>query len=290
MLYICGVNKLKTITMKKILLSLVVLATAGSVNAQLLEASDAAGFSTWSTYDLDGDSLTWAASDLTGLTNAMVPAGECMISNSFDNTASLPLTPDNALVSPMTDCSGATSVFLSWTTGNPETTASGWYEEKYAVYVLTTADLPGVLGGTFPTPAYETTLTAGETFFFEEIDITALAAGNADVYVAFRHYDCTDENWMIMDDVMMTETSSASIEENSVVANVYPNPAADVLNITASEEVSVVSIIGMDGKVISTTDVNGTTTSVNISALNAGVYFYEVVAASATVRSTFVKK
>tara|TARA_B110000908_G_scaffold160070_1_gene202917 strand:- start:483 stop:1355 length:873 start_codon:yes stop_codon:yes gene_type:complete len=290
MLYICGVNKLKTITMKKILLSLVVLATAGAVNAQILTANDAAGFSTWTTYDLDGDALTWAASDLTGTTNALAGAGECMISNSFDNTASLPLTPDNALVSPIIDCSGSASVYLRWTTGNPETDASGWYEEKYAVYVLTTADLPGVLGGVFPAPAFETTLTAGEVFFMEEVDITTWAAGNADVYVAFRHYDCTDENWMIMDDVVVSENSSASIEENTVVANVYPNPAADVLNITASNEVSTVSIIGMDGKAISTTDVNGTTTSVNISALNAGVYFYEVVTANGTVRNTFVKK
>ena len=155
---------------------------------------------------------------------------------------------------------------------------------------MTTADLPAAAMGTFPTPVFETTLTAGEVFFMEEVDITAQAAGNSDVYVAFRHYDCTDENWMIIDDVIVSETSSASIEENTVVANVFPNPASDVLNITASNEVSTVAIIGMDGKVISTTDVNGTAASVNISALNAGVYFYEVVTVEGTVRSTFVKK
>ena len=99
--------------MKKILLSLVVLATAGSINAQILTANDGAGFSTWTTYDFDGDTLTWTSGDLTGTTNALASAGECMISNSFDNTASAPLTPDNGLVSPVMDCSGASSVFLS---------------------------------------------------------------------------------------------------------------------------------------------------------------------------------
>ncbi|NRA12338.1 MAG: T9SS type A sorting domain-containing protein [Crocinitomicaceae bacterium] len=82
----------------------------------------------------------------------------------------------------------------------------------------------------------------------------------------------------------------AGLNEATVTAKVYPNPATDVLNITASNEVSTVSIIGMDGKVISTTDVNGTTTSVDIAALNAGVYFYEVVTVEGTVRNTFVKK
>jgi len=82
----------------------------------------------------------------------------------------------------------------------------------------------------------------------------------------------------------------AGINENTVEAKVYPNPASDVLNINASNEVSSVSIIGMDGKVISTTEANGTTTSVNVAALNAGVYFYEVVTIEGTVRNTFVKK
>jgi len=276
--------------MKKILLSLAVLATAGAVNAQLLSANDAAGFSTWTTYDFDGDTETWNASDLSTVTNAMTPAGECMTSGSFDNANSVPLTPDNGLVSPVTDCSSASTVFLSWTTGNPETTASGWYEEHYAVYILTTADLAGAAMGTFPAAVFETTLTAGETFFFEEVDVTAQAAGNADVYVAFRHYNCTDENWMIMDDVLLKETSSASIEENTVVAKVYPNPANDVLNIAASAEVSNVSIIGLDGKVVSSNTVTGTTTSIDVATLNAGVYFYEVVTAKGTVRNTFVKK
>lgn len=276
--------------MKRILLSLAVIATAGAVNAQLLSANDTTGFSTWTSYDLDGDTFNWGPADLTGVGTALDAAGQCYISNSYDNAASAPLTPDNALVSPMTDCSGATNVYLSWTTGNPETDASGWYEEHYAVYILTTADLALLAGGTFPTAVFETTLTAGEVFFMEEVDVTAQAAGNADVYVAFRHYNCTDENWMILDDVVLSESSSASIEEGSAVAKVYPNPANDVLNMVSSVEATSVSIIGMDGKVIATQTVNGTTTSVDVANLNAGVYFYEVATAQGVIRNTFVKK
>lgn len=81
------------------------------------------------------------------------------------------------------------------------------------------------------------------------------------------------------------------VEENAITASVYPNPANDVLNINLSANATSVSIIGMDGKVISTEAINANTAAVNVSNLVAGVYFYEIVAENGTVvRNTFVKK
>ena len=82
----------------------------------------------------------------------------------------------------------------------------------------------------------------------------------------------------------------AGVNENAIVTNVYPNPASDVLNINASTEVTTVSIIGLDGKVISTTNGNGTSVSVNVADLTSGVYLYEVATANGVTRDTFVKK
>lgn len=83
----------------------------------------------------------------------------------------------------------------------------------------------------------------------------------------------------------------AGVEENAITASVYPNPANDVLNINLSANATSVSIIGMDGKVISTEAINSNTAAVNVSNLVAGVYFYEIVAENGTVvRNTFVKK
>lgn len=83
----------------------------------------------------------------------------------------------------------------------------------------------------------------------------------------------------------------AGVEENTITASVYPNPANDVLNINLSSNATSVSIIGMDGKVISTEAINANTAAVNVSNLVAGVYFYEIVAENGTVvRNTFVKK
>lgn len=73
-------------------------------------------------------------------------------------------------------------------------------------------------------------------------------------------------------------------------AVVYPNPVNDVLNVKFNSEISSVSVIGMDGKVISTTSANGVYTTVNVSDLKAGVYFYEVTGSNGSVvRNSFVK-
>ena len=72
--------------------------------------------------------------------------------------------------------------------------------------------------------------------------------------------------------------------------SVYPNPATDVLNITMNAEIETVSIIGMDGKTISTQDVNGMSTVVEVANLNAGVYMYQIVGVDGSiVRESFVK-
>lgn len=84
---------------------------------------------------------------------------------------------------------------------------------------------------------------------------------------------------------------TVGINENMIEASVYPNPASDVLNIKLNANATSVSIIGMDGKVISTESVNANTVAVNVSNLVAGVYVYEIVAENGEiVRNTFVKK
>jgi hypothetical protein len=77
--------------------------------------------------------------------------------------------------------------------------------------------------------------------------------------------------------------------ENSL--SVYPNPANDVLNVSINGTIETVSVISMDGKVVATSLVNNSSASVNVADLKAGVYFYEVkTAKGATVRNTFVKQ
>lgn len=100
------------------------------------------------------------------------------------------------------------------------------------------------------------------------------AAGDAADAVQDNNFDC------------FTVNPNASLDENSLSASVYPNPATDVLNIKMNEEVASVVITTLDGKTVATE----TSNSVNISELNTGMYLYTITGVSGKVaKGNFVK-
>lgn len=54
--------------------------------------------------------------------------------------------------------------------------------------------------------------------------------------------------------------------------NIYPNPAKDVLYLTASEKINTVNIINMMGQIVKKVKVESSTGSINVSDLSAGIY------------------
>ncbi|WP_300665134.1 T9SS type A sorting domain-containing protein [Fluviicola sp.] len=63
--------------------------------------------------------------------------------------------------------------------------------------------------------------------------------------------------------------------------SVYPNPATSVLNIDSKEAISSVNVMTTDGKVVATS----TSANVNVEALNAGMYIYQVTTVSGKVET-----
>jgi hypothetical protein len=114
-------------------------------------------------------------------------------------------------------------------------------------------------------------------------------AGAVDASDAFASYGAS--SIAIANAIFPTMTFTSGIAENNLDITVYPNPAENVLNIDAAESLSSVKVIGMDGRVVIDADVNGNTTSIDVSGLEAGSYYYEVVSVNGDVsRSSFVKK
>ncbi|MDB0062943.1 T9SS type A sorting domain-containing protein [Crocinitomicaceae bacterium] len=273
--------------MKKLLLSITMVFAVGFINAQIYSASDSVEFSAWTLYDNDGDGVNWNNVDWTGTANPAIDAlGEGMTSNSWDGS---PLTPDNLMVSPSIDCSTNPTVYLNWAAFAID---PAYPLEKYAVYVVTQAEIATILAsGVYPTPVFETTIPVGDTVYNESADVSALAGSQNDVHIIFRHYDVTDQFRMSVDNISFTASMPVGLEEITSEAKVYPNPANSVLNIETTASANSVSIITMDGKVVSTTTMSGLTGSVDVSNLTEGVYFYEVAVDNGDViRNTFVKK
>jgi len=78
--------------------------------------------------------------------------------------------------------------------------------------------------------------------------------------------------------VGMNENTYSSVK-------VYPNPANDVLNISANGEISNLVISTLDGKVVKTTN----DTSIDVSDLTSGMYIYQVTVNGIVSTGNFVK-
>jgi len=87
-----------------------------------------------------------------------------------------------------------------------------------------------------------------------------------------------------LDNVSIGATSS--ITELNTEINVYPNPSSDIVNFEASEDISSVVLVGMDGKFAAST----TESSMNISALPNGIYFYTLTTISGQLLTGKVTK
>lgn len=271
--------------MKKTLLAIgAVLGLATISNAQIFSENwSTAQAATWTSTQMPSDTDTnyWGIYTV----QSFASQGPMALSQSWidDGSASgAALTPDNLLISPAIDMSSITgSVSLSFKVGSPESTASGFYEEFMSVYVVND---PMQVGSA--TPIYDQVLEGGEQMYSYSFDISSMAAGQASVYLIFRHHNCTDENFILLDDIVVTN-GGLGVEENTISSSVYPNPATDVLNISIGEETTSFTLYTTEGKVAATS----AGTSVDVSALNAGMYIYEAVTVSGKVaRGNFAKK
>ena len=205
--------------MKKILLSIGAILSVAALNAQILTASDAAAFGTWSAIDADQDTYTWGLYDLTGVGSSIDGQGECAISFSWGDPGQgqgneTALTPDNWLISPAMNLTGYTAASLSFAAGTIENTT--FFAENYSVYIVTAADATALATAlATATPAFTEVLPAGDAMQPHTVSMTSFAGQN-NVYVAFRHHNCTDMYTLVLDDVVVSGT--ASIEENTVTA------------------------------------------------------------------------
>jgi hypothetical protein len=268
--YICLTNNN---LMKKIFTTLLITFSISTSFSQSYIANDSLEFSNWTTFDLDSDGENWMATDISFLTNGMEIQGGCMISKSWDG---IPLTPNNITISPEIDFSTAAEVFITFTAGSTRSTASEWYQEHYAVYVVSSeSQMNDLAVGIFPTATFETTLSGGEEMFLESFTLPP-AAGNDSVHVVFRHFNCSDENYLIIDDFELTG-ALVGIHTNTLeVISAYPNPAHDVLNIKANQKLESVSLFSLDGKLIISENINTDNVTLDVRNVPTGIYFYEI--------------
>ncbi len=155
----------------------------------------------WNTIDADGDARNWQNTSEHANQGFGVNNTYCASSLSYDNTVGA-LSPDNYLVTNVKYTISEGSTLTYAVCGQSNT----YFAEHYGVAVSTTN---GTDAAAFTT-IFEETLERGEveqgsvqTQWFERTIDLSDYAGQA-IYIAFRHFNCSDQWWINLDNVELS--------------------------------------------------------------------------------------
>lgn len=267
--------------MKKLLLSLIVLAGL-STNAQttlFLDDFEDGSITDWTLIDSDGDGFNWVAVNM-----AVAPIYKGMRSASWITAGAL--TPDNFAITPGIDVGFGGNLTLSWDIVSRD---ASWDAENYSVYVADANTSAAMLAAG---PIFsETTLDGVNVMTPRSITLPSSLSGT--IYIGFRHYGVTDQFAIDIDNVKVVDNGLKTNDFFSKKFAVYPNPASSVLNIASKTNSNIdgLEITDLNGRVVKAQNAHGITAAqMNISELNAGVYFLKVTTAEGSLSTKIVKK
>ena len=189
------------------------------------------GLNEWTLVDTDGDGNNWRQFDPTNFSNSSYTAYDgqyVAMSRSWQNSTAL--TPDQWMISPQIEDLGGTLKYYIMDDGS--------YQEKYRIYVSTS----GTDISSFQ-PVTEDMYSPASTSWTEVTIDLSQYAGKAG-YIGFRHYDCSDEDFMLIDALGLYKGSEG---EWIYVNNVTSPYTIDGLTPETTYEVQVQGI-GDNGK------------------------------------------
>ena len=253
--------------MKKVLLFvLAAFFACYTVNAQILFSDGfESGLTAWTLSDEDGDGYNWAYyTGADGYSNS----GSCMAySASYDNSVGV-LTPDNWMITAEPITIPATGFNLTWYVAAGD---GNYPAEKYSVYVATVNTVSGLSA---TTPVHTETLSTDE---WEMKTVSMDAYAGQSVYIAFRHYDVTDQYEMLLDDVK--------------ISKVINTPEINLASLVLPSAVSMGESFNVSGVVLNSSTVALTSYDVTYSVnggANVATYSVTGVNIASGETSTFV--
>jgi hypothetical protein len=221
------------------------------------------------------------------------------VGNIFDMVTTADLTAINVVINSVA-VAGA-QMFVKLYSIDPAT-GDFIYVDESNPYTLTTANLGQTVSLPFINGA--ATLNAGESYLVvagslgdggASNDLVVGTAGVSEAQTSF--YLDEAGTWFYTTSTPMVRMNfdpSASINEveNAFGLNVYPNPASDVINVTLNKEVTAtINVVDVTGKVVKTSTINGTTTSINTAGLSSGVYYVNITdGTSVSTEKVVIKK
>jgi hypothetical protein len=200
----------------------------------------------WGNVDVDGDGYIWSIAAAPSTTPQS--GDKVAYSASYDNDTWEALTPNNWLVTPaitLTD----DNVLRYYVSAQDASYAA----DKYGVYISTDNAVPGTFVSLFEetmtaspgipvsSPATGAFRSSGPqyaqgTWYERTVDLSAYAGQT--VYIAFRHFDCTDQFLVNLDNVQILEPINFGVmtfavsEEGTTIATGLTNPEYTLTGVT----------------------------------------------------------
>ena len=273
--------------MKKITFKLLLLVFGITAHSQTtLWSTDCEDYATadYSVVDLDGDGYGFAPIDYGDMGG---PTDIKFFSESCNSTAGA-LSPDNWLFSPeVTFANDTESVTISADVFAQDPL---YPAEKFSIGLY---DLVSDTEYIFHTEVLTSTdnmdspKTVSVTIGSTETDFSGLTLR---MYV--RHFDCPDNYRFIVDNMSVSTSSSAGIEDyEAKTFKAFPNPVADMLTVQGNLPIEQVEVFNQLGQSILTVKENALQNNqIDLSRLNAGIYFVEITSDTKTETLRVVKK
>lgn len=266
--------------MKKITYLVLLLACTSIYNSNsqtIAWSSDSEDYVNWPIVDSDGDSNAWGVYtgglESLGFTGAAFSSDSWSTDPSPDGTA---LTPDNRLFTPASSIAipaNATSINFKMKVNAYDV---NFFAEKYAIYVADedeeTLTFEIIFGET---------LTAGGDGNAKDITASVpISYAGKNLIFLIRHYDCTNQNQLLVDDFEVSYSTSLSTKNNTLeISKVFPNPVQDILNIKTNDIIEKITVTNQLGqRVLIIEKDNIINNSVNLSNLAKGLYLVKVEA------------
>ena len=293
--------------MKKITFLIVLMANSMFLSAQIFsedfddETINSFTYENWVAIDADGDGRYFevfdADSNLVDLNDDGtfdVPmnwslSGMAVDSDSWEAGTGA-LTPDNFLITSnpidLTNVSGAT---LSFTVATYQVNPN-FLGERYSVYLTSFNEIENIVNA----PAVTTRLLSDDltaeapdgSDSFAEITIDISEYDGQTVYLTFRHYESTDLNSFLLDDIVIDGTLGVDKEIQTNFNFFVKNKT---LNLQSDETLENLKIYDYTGKQIKNIVLeNKNSEAVNLESLNSGIYIAQIQIAGKTSSFKFV--
>jgi len=247
------------------------------------ETVNATTYANWTSLDVDGDGNFWEVADIEAYkVNSTAPNlpmnGMVADSDSWEGSA---LSPDNYLITtnPI-DLTGASGLIeLKFMVGTYQTNGN-YIADQYAIYFSDSND-PATISG--ETPLYSGMLSdlmaadqsdGSASAVQQTIDLSSFAGTSK--YLVFRHYNTTDENSVLIDEVVVEAAAVASVDANELTDFNYFY-ASNALTIRSNSSVfNSISIVDITGKTILSKNLHSSNETISMSNVSEGLYIAKV--------------